>query len=125
MSETDLKRPRIAVDGKFFRRGDRKFYLKGVTYGPFAPNADGNAFATPEQTARDFTQIRELGVNLVRVYQSPPRWLLDLAAELDLLLLIDIQWNKHLCFLDSPEQCEAAREAVRTAVRATAHHPAV
>lgn len=125
MSQTDAKRPRITADGKFFRRGDRKLYLKGVTYGPFAPNADGGAFASPEQTAWDFAQVRELGANLIRVYQVPPRWLLDLATEHDLLLLIDIQWNKHLCFLDSPEQREAAREAVRNAVRATAHHPAV
>ena len=32
---------RVTVDGKFFRLGGRKFYPKGVTYGPFAPNASG------------------------------------------------------------------------------------
>src|SRR5690606_15435852 len=29
---------RATVDGKFFRLGGRKFPIKGVTYGPFAPN---------------------------------------------------------------------------------------
>jgi GT2 family glycosyltransferase len=115
------------VDGKFFRRGAGKLYLKGVTYGPFAPEAspDGSGFASAAQTARDFALVRELGANLLRVYRVPPPWLLDLAAAHDLLLLIDIPWNKHLCFLDSAAEREAARAAVRAAARQCARHPAV
>src|SRR5260370_7807657 len=92
---------RVTVDGKFFRLGDKKFYPKGVSYGPFAPNAERGTFASREQTARDFAQIRDLGANLVRVYHVPPRWFLDLADENGLKALIDIPRNKHLCFLDS------------------------
>jgi GT2 family glycosyltransferase len=125
MAESIASRPRMTVDGKFFRRGARKFYLKGVAYGPFAPNAAGEPFASPEQTGEDFALVHELGANLLRVYHVPPRWFLDLAAQYDLLLLIDIPWNKHLCFLDSPAERAAACEAVRKAVYATAHHPAV
>lgn len=125
MAETFSKPPRISVDGKFFRRGAGKFYLKGVAYGPFAPNAAGEPFATPEQTAKDFALARELGANLLRIYHVPPRWFLDLAAASELLLLIDIPWNKHLCFLDSAPERDAARAAVRNAVGACAHHPAV
>ena len=93
--------PRVSVDGKFFRLGEKKFYAKGLAYGPFAPNAAGQPFASPEQTAADFAQIRELGANLIRVYHVPAKWFLDLAAEHKLKVLIDIPWNKHLCFLDS------------------------
>lgn len=125
MAETVSSHPRISVDGKFFRRGAAKFFLKGVAYGPFAPDAHGQPFASPDQTARDFLLARELGVNLLRVYHVPPRWFLDLAAVNDLLLLIDIPWNQHLCFLDSAEQRAAARTAVRQAVATCAHHPAV
>lgn len=125
MAEMTANRPRITVDGKFFRRGARKFYLKGVTYGPFAPNAAGESFASPDQTVKDFALVRELGANLIRVYYVPPRWFLDLAVQHDLLVLIDIPWNKHLCFLDSAPERDAAREAVRNAVYATARHPAV
>ena len=50
---------RVRVDGKFFRAGESKFYVKGVTYGPFAPNANGESFASIEQTVRDFRQITE------------------------------------------------------------------
>ena len=125
MSELVSPRPRVRVDGKFFRRGVEKIYLKGVTYGPFAPDGAGETFATPDQTARDFVLVRELGANLLRVYHIPPRWLLDLAAQHDLLLLVDVPWDKHLCFLDSETQRAAAREAVRRAVRDCARHPAV
>ncbi len=116
---------RVTVDGKFFRLGEKKFYLKGVSYGPFTPDDEQGTFASREQTAKDFAQIRELGANLVRVYHVPPRWLLDLAAEHGLKALVDIPWNKHLCFLDSPKLKAEAREAVRQAVRGCAGHPAV
>src|SRR5258708_841811 len=116
---------RVGIDGKFFRRGEKKFFLKGICYGPFAPGAEKDSFAPPEQTARDFAQIRELGANLVRVYHVPPRWLLDLAVEHELKLLIDIPWNKGRCFLDSEKTREDARDAIRQAVRACAAHPAV
>jgi glycosyltransferase involved in cell wall biosynthesis len=125
MAESVSSRQRVSVDGKFFRRGAQKFYAKGLAYGPFAPNAQGEPFASPEQTARDFERIRETGANVVRIYHVPPRWFLDLAVEHDLLLLIDIPWDKHLCFLDSDATLAAAREAVRHAVYACARHPAV
>ena len=117
--------PRVCVDGKFFRLGGKKFHAKGVAYGPFAPNAAGQPFASVEQTARDFTQIRELGANLIRVYHVPAEWFLDLAAEHALKVLIGIPWDQHLCFLDSPARRAEACDAVRRAVFACARHPAV
>lgn len=116
---------RLSVDGKFFRLGSKKFYVKGVAYGPFAPNAAGQCFASPEQTAADLDTIQSLGANVIRVYHVPQRWFLDRAAERGLKVLIDIPWNKHLCFLDSDEQREGALAAVRGAVLACSRHPAV
>ncbi len=116
---------RVRVEGKFFRLGEEKFCVKGVSYGPFALNAAGQPFASPEQTAADFAQIRELGANVVRIYHVPGRWFLDLAAEYGLKVLVDIPWNKHLSFLDTAAAREQAREAVRRAVLACARHPAV
>jgi hypothetical protein len=51
--------------------------------------------------------------------------LLDLAHEHDLKLLVDIPWAKHLCFLDSNEAQEEAREIVRRTVTMDKDHPAV
>ena len=40
---------RVRRDGKFFRLGADKFYVKGVTYGPFKPGQDGEPL--PESRA--------------------------------------------------------------------------
>src|SRR5688572_30425024 len=125
MADLQPSSSRVTVDGKFFRLGGRKFYLKGLTYGPFAPNEQNEMFPSREQTARDFKQINELGANLLRLYDVPPRWLLDLAAQHELKLLIDIPWAKQLCFLDSASAREQARQAVREAVVTCKAHPAV
>ena len=117
--------PRVVLDGKFFRVGGQKFYVKGVSYGPFAPNPQGEYFLSLEETTRDFTLIRELGANVIRIYHVPPRWLLDLAMSLGLRLFVDIPWCKHLCFLDSEEYKEDARRRVRAAVEQCAAHPAI
>jgi glycosyltransferase involved in cell wall biosynthesis len=117
--------PRVVVDGKFFRRGGKKFHVKGVTYGPFAPDEHGETFGSAQQAAKDLKRIVELGANTLRVYYVPPRWFLDLVAEHGLCVFVDIPWPKHLCFLDRKELQDEARRAVREAVASCAGHPAV
>src|SRR5258707_15539186 len=104
---------RVRVDGKFFRLGAEKFYVKGVSYGPFALSADRDHFPSASETRSDFQLIRELGANVVRIYYPPPRWFLDLASEHGLKIIIDIPWEKNRCFLDSMKLKTAAREAVQ------------
>ena len=124
MAVAGSSQPRVVVDGKFFRLGDKKFYVKGIAYGPLPPNAQGQPFASPEQTALDLDQMRDLGTNVLRVYNIPPRWLLDMAQDREMKLLVDVPWNKHLSFDSGPRRAEA-REAVRNAVAACSQHPAV
>ena len=116
---------RVRVDGKFFRLGAQKFYVKGVTYGPFAASTDGEMFPSREQTRRDLAQLQQLGANVLRVYYVPPRWFLDLLQEHGLKVLVDIPWAKHLCFLDSEASQADARRTVRNAVTACKDHPAL
>src|SRR5690242_19696914 len=115
---------RLRVDGKFFRQGDSKFYVKGVTYGPFAPNSQGELFPARAQVTHDFAQLRQLGANVLRVYYVPPTWFLDLAQEHGLKILVDVPWPKHLCFLDSPGLKQEALDAIRSAVTRCKGHPA-
>lgn len=122
-SRTSLAR--VSVDGKFFRAGARKFHPKGVAYGPFAPNADGEMYPSREQTGRDFAQIRELGANLIRLYAVPPRWLLDLAHAMELRVLFDVPWNKHGCFLEDKASRQRVQWVIREAALACARHPAL
>jgi O-antigen biosynthesis protein len=116
---------RITVDGKFFRQGGGKFFLKGVTYGPFAPQPETGTFGSRDQTRRDFGVLQELGANTLRLYYPPPEWFMELAVGHGLKLLIDIPWPKHLCFFESEGCIRQAREAVRGAVLAGKGHPAV
>jgi glycosyltransferase involved in cell wall biosynthesis len=116
---------RVLTDGKFFRIGAQKFYPKGVTYGPFKPDASGSTFPKPEQVERDFELIKQLNANCVRIYHVPPRWFLNLAQEHGLKVLVDYYWPKHTCFLEDNETMEFARRATRQAAEALAGHPAV
>ena len=126
---TKVSRPRplerVTIDGKFFRADGAKFYPKGVTYGPFAANPGNEPFPTREQARLDFDLIVQLGANLLRVYHVPPRWFLDLALEFGLRVLVDVPWNKHLCFLDEAASRELARTTVQDAARSCTGHPAV
>ena len=116
---------RVGVDGKFFRLGITKFFVKGISYGPFAPNPAGQPFASPEQTAADLALIQELGANLIRIYAVPGKWFLDLALQHGLRVLVDVPWNKDACFLDSADTRASARDAVRRAIYLCARHPAL
>ena len=71
----------MRVQAKFFFEGDRKFFVKGVTYGPFAPDDQGDHFGTPERARRDLAMMRDAGINLVRVYYVPPAWFMDACAD--------------------------------------------
>ena len=115
----------VRVRAKFFFEGDKKFFIKGVTYGPFAPDAQDDYFGTPEAAAKDFDMMVEAGVNLVRIYYVPPRWFLDLCASRGIRALISIPWAEHLEFLNNPKIRNEAKKAVRDGVKKNAGHPAV
>src|SRR5687767_14714817 len=70
-------RPR--VHGKFLFVAEEKLYIRGVTYGTFRSGSDGEEVLDPEVVARDFEMMRANGINAVRTYTVPPRWLLDAA----------------------------------------------
>ena len=120
-----LQTSRVALDGKFFRLGDQKFWIKGVTYGPFEPQASGVALPVQHQLEADLRQIRGLGANTIRVYHVPPRELLDTAHSFGLKVFVDVPWSKHRCFLESREDMATGRRAVREAARAGRAHPAL
>ena len=67
-----------------------------------------------------------IGVNAVRTYTVPPRWLLDLALEHGLRVMVGLPWEEHVTFLDDRERAQRrSSERVREGVRACAGHPAV
>src|SRR6516165_7230096 len=65
----------IRVQGKFFFVGERKHFIKGVTYGPFAQGSHGAQFPDYATVDTDFALMAEAGINTVRVFTVPPIWL--------------------------------------------------
>lgn len=116
-------RPHIA--GKFLARGAEKLYLRGVTYGTFAPGPDGEGYPDPETVDRDFEQMSANGINAVRTYTPPPRWLLDTALRHGLLVMIGFAWEQHVGFLDVPGRAKDIERRLRAAVHGCSGHSAV
>jgi GT2 family glycosyltransferase len=111
--------------GKFVRSGQRKLSLRGVTYGTFRPSADGCQYPAPSTVATDFAAMRAHGINTVRTYSVPPRWLLDLAEEAGLFVLVGVAWEQHVTFLSERGRTRSIADRVRKGVRECAGHPAV
>ena len=61
---------RVRLDGRFFRLGDEKFWVKGVTYGPFEPRDDGACLPPTDRLKADLAQIASLGANTAGVSAS-------------------------------------------------------
>jgi hypothetical protein len=107
---------RLVARGKFLFEGKRKFYARGVSYGPFAPNSRGERYPEPERAAQDFALMRELGANVVRTYVPPPPWMFELAAKHELRLMVGMPWPFHMAFLDSRQMAADIRGTIRTSV---------
>jgi len=123
-AEMDFSR-RVEARGKFLFLGEEKFWVKGVTYGTFSPNSAGEPFPEREIVAADFSAMSAAGINTVRTYSSPPVWLLDLAMQSHLRVMVGIAWEQHVAFLDDRVLRQSIKKRVREDVRSRAGHPAI
>ncbi len=117
--------PRPRVSGKFLFVGDAKLYVRGVTYGTFAPDADGNEFPDLAVVERDFSRMAANGLNAVRVFTTPPRPLLDAAQRHGLRVMVGLSAERYVGFLVDKKGAPDLEEQVRAQVRACAGHPAL
>jgi GT2 family glycosyltransferase len=115
---------KITLRGRFFFANDEKFFLKGVTYGPFSPSGEGIPFPEPTQVEADFALMAKLGANCLRTFTPPPDWLLEMAASFDLRVIIGIPWAQHISFLDSARTQAEVRKTIGRTVEACRRHPA-
>lgn len=118
---------RLRARGKFLfdRAGQTKVEVRGVTYGPFAPDEHGCEYGTPARVRADFAAMRANEFNAVRVYTVPPTWLLDEAAEAGLHVMVGLPWEQHVTFLDRRRQRRDILARLAAMVRSVAGHPAV
>ncbi len=117
--------PRPHVGGKFLFVGKEKFWVKGVTYGTFRPDAQDVQFPARATVERDFAQMAENGINALRTYTVPPRWLLDVAAAHGLRVMVGIAWEQHIAFLDERKRVRDILGRVKASVAECARHPAL
>lgn len=116
-------RPR--VKGKFLWKGIQKLWIRGVTYGTFRPNANGEQFPLPVIARQDLAQMVLQGFNTIRTYTVPPTWFLDLAQEHGLSIMVGLPWEQHILFLDEKSRIQSIEARVREGVAGCACHPAV
>jgi len=115
----------VEIRGKFIYAGEEKLYVRGATYGTFRPNSAGEDYPEPRVVDSDFAGMAAAGMNAVRTYTVPPRWLLDLALEHALRVMVGLPWEQHVAFLDDPGRADSIERRVREGVRACDGHPAV
>src|SRR5262245_9717024 len=125
---------RIATDGKFLRQtgapdelgsGGERVLVKGVTYGTFAPDADGHQFPSPQRVSEDFRLMAEFGINTVRTYTPPRPDLLDEAVRYGLRLMVGLPWPQHVAFLDDRKLTRRIRRDLVKQAADLSRHPAV
>jgi GT2 family glycosyltransferase len=109
---------RWQTDGKFFRAGAHRGWLRAVTYGPFP----GGWAADLDD---DFARITAAGFNAVRLYDMPDRRLLDAAARHGLGVCGGLKWRQSADFCQQPELYAAALAGLDRHLRDVGTHPAL
>src|SRR5262245_12702437 len=105
----------IEADGKFFAAGGERFEFRGVTYGTFAPRADGALFPERDRLERDLATMRAAGFTVVRTYTLPPEDLLEAAAGNGLRVLAGVFYPDWRYLLGGSRR--ANRQVARAASR--------
>jgi GT2 family glycosyltransferase len=130
--ESDFRSSRAApcdvrpyARGKFIWLGDEKLYIRGVTYGTFRPNEDGNEYYKLELIERDFARMAASAINAVRVYNTPPHSVLDLAQRHGLRVIVDLAADQYVGFLTDRKGALDIHGLVRDKVRGLSRHPAI
>jgi O-antigen biosynthesis protein len=123
-SRQSLVHERVTVDGKFLATASGRFFVRGVSYGTFAPTPEGHQFPSPAQVACDFALMKECHINSIRVYTAPPRRLLDAAADCGVRVMLGLWWPQNVAFLDNRQLTRNTRRDIVRQIRSFSDHPA-
>jgi O-antigen biosynthesis protein len=118
---------RPCVRGKFLFVGNKRFYVKGVSYGAFTPREDDTEYHAPETIEGDFAQMAANGINTVRVpHTVPPRSLLDAAHRHGLRVMVGLSAEQYVGYLiDQKKDVREIERLVLERVRGCVNHPAL
>jgi len=126
LPSTPLSCPRPVIRGKFLLAGEQKLYVRGVTYGAFRPDAEGNEYHDLDTIERDFAQMAASGINTVRIpHTTPPRSLLDAAHRQGLWVMVGLSAEQYLGYVIDKRRDLDPERVLRDRVRRCAGHPAL
>jgi len=114
----DPARSNLKTDGKFFRYGSERSWLKAVTYGPFPPEK------TPPPR-EELARVKAAGFNAIRLFTLPDEALLDAAHSENLLVFAGLDWRHYEDFISRPALISAAVIKLTSWLRKHADHPAI
>ena len=118
--------PRPRARGKFLFVGDQKLYVRGVTYGAFAPAPDGREYLDLAMVERDFAAMADNGITAVRIpHTMPPRTLLDVAQRHGLRVMVGLSADQYVGYLIDRRGAPDIEALIRAKVRTCAGHPAL
>jgi glycosyltransferase involved in cell wall biosynthesis len=112
----------VIAAGKLMMRNGEPFYIKGITYGTFGPDENGDQFPPRKRVLADFRAMAANGFNVVRCYTLPPRRIFDAALECRLQILTGVWWDQHVTFLDSKAFASDIRRRFREQVKSCHGH---
>jgi GT2 family glycosyltransferase len=117
-------RPR--VHGKYLCAGRDRLPVLGVSYGAFAPDADGREYHDLGTIDRDFATMAANAVTVVRIpHTTPPVELLDAADRHGLRVMVGLSAEQYVGYLIDRESAPDIEAIVRGKVRTVAGHPAL
>ncbi len=117
---------RPAVRGKFISVGAEKLYIRGVTYGAFQPDPQGNEYHDLAKVERDFALMAANGINAVRIpHTMPPVALLNIAAWQGLYVMVGLSAEQYVGYLVDRRNAPDIEGLIRAKVRSCAGHPAL
>ena len=116
----------LRAEGSWFRdESGQKAFLRGVTYGPFKPDAQGHPWPEERQLRADLENIRRLGFDSVRIYELPTDTVLQACQDNGLRLICGIPWTQHVDFISEKAVAEDARHRIVKEAQRLGAHPSV
>jgi GT2 family glycosyltransferase len=115
----------LSIQGKFLYLDGEKFFIKGVTYGWFPPeDNEGVPYPRPDVVRKDFELMKSAGINTIRTFDPPPDYVLEIASELDIKVIVGI-WVWHKYIFDDKKFLEHYKNVVNETISKSSGYDSV